>query len=241
MPSHMFARRLGLLLLAIAFLATTVPAPASAGTLGQGCQSGALFSSIECRIASLLAWAKGSGPPVTVAQKLQRLLLKANAKVTSANLLAGKHRLKPARARLAKADRNLAKVSNILAAAQQTVRTRGLPPTATVAEAAAFCTQIRTDLTTVRATLNPLGPVVFQEICCLRVCVPTQLAPSPCAVTEVIPCTSNDCILTASCLTTGCDIYPAPLGTFCQDIFANECTASPTCDAFNPTCVAPGP
>lgn len=226
------------LLLAFALAMAAGPGPASAGTLGDGCQSGALFSSIECRIASLLDWAKGGGPPVTVAKKLQKLLLKAKVKVTSANLLATKHRYKPARARAAKADRNLAKVGNILGAIP-TVRTRGLPPTATPAEAAAFCAAIRTDLVTVRATLNPFGPVVFQEICCIRVCVPTEAEPSPCVITETIPCASNDCVLTASCLSSGCEIVPTPLGTSCSDIFANECTASPTCEAYNPTCVAP--
>ena len=227
------------LLLATVLALVAVPRPAAA-QLGDGCSSGALFSSIECRIDSLLNWAQGSGPPVTVQKKLQKLLLKAKLKVAAANRLVGKHRVKPAHAQLGKADRNLAKVDNILtAAAAPTVRPRGIPPTATPAEALAFCQGIRTDLGTVRSTLVVKGPILFAEICCVRICLPTQAEPAPCTIVDVEPCDSPACAAIASCVANGCEPLPAPIGTTCADLYANVCSASPTCDAYNPTCVAP--
>jgi len=228
------------LLLAIALASAAVPGRASAQTLGADCPAGALFSSIECRMASLLAWAQGSGQPVTVSKKLQKLLLRAQVKVTSANVLAGRHRYKPARARLAKANANLAKVEQTLASIPApTVRARGIAPTATPAEALAFCQGIRTDLGTVRSTLVLKGPILFGEICCLRVCIPTPADPSACAIVEAIPCTTTDCAITASCNANECSIVPTPIGTTCAQLLANECPGSLTCDAYNPTCVAP--
>lgn len=225
------------LLLATVLALTAVPRPAAA-QLGSGCSTGALFSSIECRISALLDWAKGGGPPVTVAKKIQKLLLHAQTKVTSANLLAGKHRYKPARARLGKADRNLGKVQSILGSLP-TVRSRGLLPTATPAEAAAFCQGIRTDMGEVRSSLIPNGPILFGEICCLRVCIPTQADPSACAIVDAIPCTTPDCLITAACLQNECSVVPTAIGTTCAQLYANDCPGSLTCDAYNPTCVAP--
>jgi len=225
------------LLLATVLALVAVPRPAAA-QLGSGCPTGALFSSIECRISSLLDWAKGGGPPVTVAKKIQKLLLHAQTKVTSANLLAGKHRYKPARARLGKADRNLGKVESILGSLP-TVRTRGIAPTASPAEAAAFCQGIRSDLGTVRSTLVPNGPIFFGEICCVRLCIPTPADATACALVEAIPCTTTDCAITAACLSNECSLIPTPVGTTCTEILANTCPGLPTCDAYNPTCVAP--
>jgi len=227
------------LLLATVLALVAVPRPAAA-QLGSGCPTGALFSSIECRIDSLLAWAQGSGPPITVQKKLQKLLLRAKTKVAAANRLVGKHRVRPAHAQLGKADRNLTKVDTLLTSVvAPTVRPRGTPPVATPAEALAFCEGIQTDVGTVRSTLVVKGPILFAEICCVRICLPTESEPAPCAIVDVEPCDSPACAAIASCVANGCEPLPAPIGTTCSQLYANVCTGSLTCDAYNPTCVAP--
>src|SRR5262250_2638065 len=124
------------LLLTIVLATAAAAVPASADPLGAGCPSGALMSSIGCRIGSLLAWAQGSGPPPALAKTIKKPLVQANKGVMSANTLIKRHRYKPARSKLAKADRNLAKVTKVLSSAASVVRTRAISPTATVAEAA---------------------------------------------------------------------------------------------------------
>jgi len=91
----------------------------------------------------------------------------------------------------------------------------------------------------VQSTLVVKGPILFAEICCVRLCIPTQAAPDVCAIVQAIPCTSPACAAIASCVAEGCEPLPAPIGTTCAELYANECTASPTCDAYNPSCVAP--
>lgn len=228
-------------LLLVFSLAVAVPRPAAADTLGANCPGGALFSSIECRLGSLLAWAKGSGPPASIATKLQRLLQKANAKMTSAEKLVGKHHVKAAHARVGQADKSLSKADALLSSVVVTpmVEPRGTPPTATPAEALAFCEGIQTDVTTVKSTLVTKGPILFAEICCVRLCIPTLAVPDVCAIVQTIPCTSPACAAIASCVAEGCEPLPAPIGTTCAQLYANECTASPSCDAYNPSCAAP--
>src|SRR5262249_21726999 len=173
------------LLLATVLATAAVPGPASADPLGAGCPSGALMSSIACRIGSLASWAQGSGPPPAVAKKIGKPLLQANKVVMSANRLIGKHKYKPARTKLGKANRNLSKVANILGASSA-LQPRAIIPTATVAEAAAFCQNIQTDVATVQTVLVPGAPVVIGEICCVQICIPTATDPTPCAIVDAI-------------------------------------------------------
>jgi hypothetical protein len=234
----MISRPLPVLVLVLVLAGGLVPAQSSAGSLGGSCPTGAIFSSLECRLGALLGWAQGTASlTVKVQKKVSRLLLRASTQVTSAHTLSDRRRRKPARAKLAKANRGLAKVETTLEGLTPVVRPRGVPPATTPAEAAAYCRDIRTDIETVRQTLV-VGSFLFGEICCIRVC---SRPPGTCALVDAVPCSTLDCELTAACLKNGCAIVPTPVGTTCAQFLPQiqVCDQSPTCPSDYANCVAP--